>query len=393
MIHTPMTDVAPFFDLVRDSLQSGDFVKVTLSRPQKGAPVGLRNLFLRPVEIRGERMVAWTHRYERREEVKNYTPAETVRRLRELCGAQWRNADVIAREKEATLTHNRRGEPAVFIRAAKHEAADARHDHDKARLLDPASSWLRELGITGADGGVLPSAQAKWRQINKFLEIAAALVRSAGLPDDARLADMGCGKGYLTFALHEYLRAQGQHPHTTGVELRPELVALCNAAAQRTGCDGLTFTAGGISDWQPARLDMLIALHACDTATDDALAAGVRAGARVLVVAPCCHKQVRRDLATPHAELSPLLDHGILAERQSELLTDTLRALLLETHGYRTSIFEFVSTEHTAKNVMITAIRRGQPDPKAAARVAALKEAFGLRRHCLEELLAELPAS
>ncbi len=236
---------------------------------------------------------------------------------------------------------------------------------------------------------MLAASQAKWRQINKFLEIIAGLLRGAHLPQDAHIADMGCGKGYLTFALYDYLTSQtALRPRITGIEQRPHLVAICNHAAERAGFTGLTFESGNINDWRPQRLDMLIALHACDTATDEALAAGVRAGARVLVVAPCCHKQVRQCMDAGN-ELSPVLQHGILAERQAEILTDGLRALILEAHGYRSSVFEFISPEHTAKNLMITAIRQDRANVKAPAQIAALKESFGIREHRLETLLAQ----
>ncbi|HEX2749881.1 MAG TPA: SAM-dependent methyltransferase [Verrucomicrobiales bacterium] len=384
-----MSDTAPFFELLAQSLETGALVKATLSRPGKGAPHGLRNIFLRPVELRGAAMVSWTWRYERRDEVKNLTPLETLQRLRELCGPWFRNTGLFTATHEATLTHNRRGEPAIFIRqaTATGTAAETRHDREKQRMLDSSSPWLRELGLTGPGGEVFPSSQAKWRQINKFLEIIAGLVRTASLPPDAHIADMGCGKGYLTFALYDYLTTHLHlAPHVTGVELRPELVEFCNAAARRAKFDSLRFEAGSIHGWRPSRLDMLIALHACDTATDEALATGIRAGASVIVVAPCCHKQVRKSMF-PHNELSPLLQHGILAERQAELLTDGIRALLLESRGYRTSVFEFISTEHTAKNLMITAVKQGHSSAKALEQVAAIKESFGIRGQALEEML------
>jgi len=172
------------------------------------------------------------------------------------------------------------------------------------------------------------------------------------------------------------------------VELRPDLVEFCNSAARRATFAGLHFEAGSIHGWAPGRLDMLIALHACDTATDEALAAGVWAGASVIVVAPCCHKQVRKSMSARN-ELSPLLHHGILEERQAEILTDGIRALLLEARGYRTSVFEFISTVHTAKNLMITAVKQGAPSKRALDQVAEIMESFGIREHALETMLAE----
>ena len=383
-----MPDSADFFDLIARSLQSGAFRKATLSRPGKSAPPGLRNVFLRPVELRGSVMVSWTFRHDTRDEVKNFTASETLTRLRELCGPQFRNTDVFTAESEATLTHNRRGESAVFIRKVTGAAAaDTQHDRPRQRMIASTSGWLHELGLTSPRGEVLPSAQAKWRQINKFLEIVSTLVRSAALPPDAHIADMGCGKGYLTFALYEYLTAHLEMtPRITGVELRPALVDFCNEVARRAAYTGLNFIAGGIADWRPVRLDMLIALHACDTATDEALAAGVRAGAAVIVVAPCCHKQVRQCMAARN-EVAPVLQHGILEERQAEILTDGIRALLLESRGYQTSVFEFISTEHTAKNLMITAVKSGQPSAKALEQIAEIKKSFGIREHRLEGML------
>jgi SAM-dependent methyltransferase len=383
-----MSDTARFFEAFGRSLQDGTFVKATLSRPGKGAPQGLRHVYLRPVTLRGESMLSWTFRYDRRDEVKNLTASESMARLRELCGVPFRSAVLFTTEGEATLAHNRRGDPAVTIRKAAREAVVGNaHDRRKQHLLDSTSGWLRELGLTGPAGDVLPSAQAKWRQINKFLEIIAGLVRSDVFPPEARIADMGCGKGYLTFALYEFLTTRLQHaPQVTGIELRPELVEFCNGVAQRAKFEDLRFESGSIATWKPQRLDMLIALHACDTATDEAIAAGVGAGAQIIVVAPCCHKQVRKAM-TARNELAPLLQHGILEERTAEILTDGIRALLLESRGYRTRVFEFISTEHTAKNVMITAVKQGQPSAKALEQIAALKASFGISEHRLETLL------
>jgi hypothetical protein len=204
---------------------------------------------------------------------------------------------------------------------------------------------------------------------------------------------MGSGKGYLTFALYDYLSSvMGLQPEITGIELRQNLVDFCNKNARLAGFSGLHFVATDINDFQPERLDMLIALHACDTATDLALAKGILAKVDTIVVAPCCHKQIRKAMDTQN-ELAPVLRYGILEERQAEILTDGIRALLLEANGYKTQVFEFISTEHTAKNVMITAVgtnddpRLKQQGLNALEKVAALKAGFGIEEHYLEHLL------
>ncbi len=157
----PSRDSSHFFDLLKPALESGQFIKATLSRPCGSAPKDLRNVFLRPVLLRGERAVSWTYRYERRDEVKNHSPAETVRRLRDLCGSQFRNAILFTASAEVTLSHNRRGEPAVTVRnITGQNAAVEGHDRDKQRLMAPGSLWLRELGIAGPGGAILPASQA-----------------------------------------------------------------------------------------------------------------------------------------------------------------------------------------------------------------------------------------
>lgn len=379
-----------FLNTFQTACAAGHFIKCTLSKPTPAAPEGLKNIYLRPVDLKKGPHIAFTYRFKTRDEVKNFTPPDAARQLEHLLGAVWLNAELFTTEQNISLAFGKNGQAAVSVKKASHTApADTRHNREKHRLLDPAAPWLHELGITNAKGEVLPTAQDKWKQINKFLEIIDSLLREHPLPPDAQIADMGSGKGYLTFALYDFLsRQKGLHPHITGIELRQNLVDFCNRAAQKAGFDGLDFIANDINDFQPERLDLLIALHACDTATDLALAKGIHARAGIVIVAPCCHKQIRRDMEA-HNELAPILRHGILEERQAEIVTDGIRALLLEANGYKTNVFEFVSTEHTAKNVMITAVDGGRKtvderrQQEALERVAALKEGFGIREHYL----------
>jgi hypothetical protein len=167
------------------------------------------------------------------------------------------------------------------------------------------------------------------------------------------------------------------------------LVQLCNAVAEREKCAGLTFRQGGLADYAPSKLDVLIALHACDTATDQALHLGVKAGAALILCAPCCHKEIRPQLVAPPV-LQPVLQHGIHAAQEAELVTDGLRALLLEASGYQVQVFEFIALEHTDKNKLILGIKKPQPPSRTAElwrQVAALKDFYGIRAQRLELLL------
>jgi SAM-dependent methyltransferase len=383
-----------FLDAFRTAFSSGQLLKCTLGKPTAAAPTDLKNVYLRPVLLKKGLHVAFTFRYKTRDEVKNFALDEAVGQLEQMLGAQFLNADLLTPERDFSLQFNPKGEVQFSAKKPSQKmstAPPATHDRVKNRLLDPSAPWLHLLGITNAKGEVLAAHQDKWRQINKYLETIESLLRDQALPKDASIADMGSGKGYLTFALYDFLQNHlGLQPQITGIELRPALVDFCNKAAQQVGFQNLKFVAQDIAEYQPESLDMLIALHACDTATDLALAAGIRQKARIIVVAPCCHKQIRREMQAKN-ELTPLLQHGILLERQAEIVTDGIRALLLEAEGYHTKVFEFISTEHTAKNVMITATmdhrRLNQRRTDALAQVAALKAGFGIGEHWLEKLL------
>lgn len=383
-----------FIAAFREAFTQGRLLKCSLGKVTEHAPEGLKNVYLRPVLLKKGLQIAFNFRYKTRDELKNFELEAAIAQLENLLGAAFLNADLLTPERDFSLQFDKKGEAHFSTKKPSMQTPvqnPVAHDRSKNRLLSPSAPWLQLLGITNAKGEVLAAHQDKWRQINKYLETIESLLRESPLPKDAHIADMGSGKGYLTFALYDFLENHlGLKPHITGIELRPALVEFCNKTAEKVGFQQLSFIAQDIAEYHPESLDMLIALHACDTATDLALAAGIRQKAKVIVVAPCCHKQIRREMQAQN-ELAPLLRHGILEERQAELVTDGIRALLLEAEGYHTKVFEFISTEHTAKNVMITATKDGrrqqQRRAEALAQISALKAGFGIKQHWLEKLL------
>jgi hypothetical protein len=355
-------------------------------------------VYFRTVSLKKGVHISANFRYQTRDEVKNYSAEAAFLVLREILGTVLLHADLFTSTGDYSLQITPGGK-ALFIqkKASQAAATTLEHNREKKRLIRPTAPWLHTLGITNIRGEVLANAQDKWRQINKYLEIIQSLLDEKPLPNDPHVADMGSGKGYLTFALYDFLtNVLGLNPVVTGIELRSNLVELCRKTARESNFTGLHFVTQNISTYQPDRLDMLIALHACDTATDLALATGILNQAKIIVAAPCCHKQIRKEMLAQN-ELAPILQHGILAERQAEILTDGIRALLLEAEGYQTKVFEFISSEHTAKNVMITAIKpendrsgaRQMRREKALAQTTALKTGFGIKEHFLEHLLAK----
>lgn len=372
---------------LQHSVETGAFVKMTLSKPANSS-ADLKNVFARIIELKGKEVFSFTLRYSTNDQVKNHSIAEGLEMMRLWLGKDFLNAHLFTAEQEVVLQYSKKRKARLFFHKAQQQANASRtHDQEKHYLLRPEQApYLKDLGILSQNGHILPNAQGKFRQINKYLEVIDSLIQESGLPLEPRIVDMGSGKGYLTFALYDFLKNHKHlQPRITGLELRPKLVDFCNATAQKYGMEGLDFQAIDIQDYESGTLDMLIALHACDTATDLAIAKGIKAEARLMVLAPCCHKQIRKQMKGG-SELLPMLRHGILAERQAEMVTDSIRALLMEVHAYKTKVFEFISLEHTGKNVMITGVKH-QENPEALQQIAALKSLFGIEYHYLEKLL------
>ena len=379
-----------FLEKLRSSLRDGAFVKLTLSS-HRGAEPGLRNVYARLVELRDGARLSLVWHYATRDVTKNLPTEEGVAAIAGLIGETFAHAHLFTTtgdwQLDCARARLKASRPAFAVAPAPG------HDRRKVKALGPAP-FLAALGVTNADGEARPGMADKLRQIERFTELLGHLLAESPLRDRRELSvlDLGAGKGYLTFAAHAFFRARGIAAEVTGVEQREDLVELTNRTARELGCDGLAFVRGAIGDFTPpAAPDVLIALHACDTATDDALHLGIRAGAQLLLAAPCCHKEIRTQLAPPPI-LREVLRHGILAEREAELLTDGLRALLLEIHGYDARVFEFISPEHTAKNLMIAAHRRPQPPDPAPlrTRLRELLDFYGIRHQRLAQLLGEL---
>ena len=380
----------PFLEKLRVSLADGSFVKLTLSEPGEVAG-DLRNVYGRVVEIKGAPQLSLVFHHARRDVTKNFPVAEGVECVGELLGESFGRGYLFTTAGDWQW---RRG----VLKASRPRFSVApapEHDRKKVAPLDAAAPYLVALGVTNATTGEpRPGMADKLRQIQRFTELLGHLLDDSPLRErrELRVLDLGAGKGYLTFATHAFLRSRGIDVEVTGVEVREDLAAFTERTARELGCDGLHFVRGAIGDYKPpAPIDVLIALHVCDTATDDALALGLRSGAALLVAAPCCHKEVRAQLQSPPV-LGDVLRHGILAEREAELVTDGLRALLLEIHGYKASVFEFISPEHTSKNLMLAAHRRAKSlDPAPLRkRLHALLDFYGLREQRLARLLGEL---
>ncbi|MCS3466517.1 SAM-dependent methyltransferase [Pseudomonas sp. JUb42] len=383
---------AQFLDLLDTSLSQNAFIKLVLAR-YVGTEAELQRLIIKPTTIKQQPCLSFVYRYKTRDITKNLPLAEAMQMIAGLLPESFKNAHLLSLTEEVQLEFGKKGKSTLFTSKAQQlrEAPSAGHDREKKRYLELTRPFLTDLGVTNKQHELIPAMSRKWKQINKFIEVFSHALTSSPLQLDQpiKVADFGSGKGYLTFAIHDYLRntlsAEGQ---VTGVELREDMVTLCNAAAARLEHPGLDFQHGDVRSVAPSALDVMIALHACDIATDYAIHMGIRSGASIIMCSPCCHKQIRLQIQSPSL-LRPMLQYGLHMGQQAEMVTDSLRALLLEACGYETKVFEFISLEHTNKNKMILAVKRAEAAKPAEllARIQELKTFYGIQEQCLESLL------
>ncbi len=386
-----MSHRATFFKIVEKSIPENTFVRLTLSK-NKERGSDLKKVIIKLALLKKGLQYSMTYRHKTKDITKNFPLEEGLKQIQHLIDHQFFIANLFTIKEDVSLEITNAGKEKM--RRSKPTFPDLPtrgHDKPKQRWISE-THYLKALGVLDAKGRIQKDKGDKYKQINKFIEIIDGLVRQHPILKNKKnieVVDMGAGKGYLTFALYDYLINIFKTTATVkGIEIRPDLIEKCNRIAQKVGFQQLLFEEGFISDFQLEATDILIALHACDTATDDAIYKGIQANAQLIICAPCCHKQIRQQIKGSQT-LQPLLDFGILKERQAEMITDTIRALLLESVGYKTKVFEFISTEHTGKNVMIVGQKHTNSFNKTdyLKKIATLKTEFGIDYHYLERLM------
>jgi hypothetical protein len=382
-------NIEKFLNLINEAAEQSTLVKMTLSKPAQKHDE-LRNVYVKPVLIKEKRLFAFTYHYERRDEVKNYDTTQMLDILREMVPNRFLNAVLFTVNEDVTLLVSGKGKATIQTKKVQEcREQNLEHDKQKARLINPANPWWYQLGLTTREGKITADMQHKFKQIYKYAEIVESLIKPMKFDGTVHIADMGAGKGYLTFALYELLTQRlNLDVDIKGVEIRPDLVLKINEIINSNHLKGLEFVESSIEAYHPEKLDVLIALHACNTATDDAIASGIKAGAELIVCAPCCHKQIRQEMERS-GRYDAITRYGIFLERQAVMVTDTIRALILEYFGYKTQVMEFIEMEHTPKNVLLVGrrISKGTKDPKILQQIADLKARYGIERHYLETVL------
>lgn len=394
-----LTHFQQFNNQLTASFTANTFVKVSLGNYQ-GNEENLKNIYVRKIIIKREDKLAFTFRYKTRDVVKNFSIEQGIHLIADYLNTGFNVATLFTTDKDLIFEILKKGKIVLReTKASSKEVPAVSHDKEKRRLIQPIEKpYLHELKITDAEGKVFKNAQDKYKQINHYIEILSSLIKEIPNGKLGKVVDMGSGKGYLTFALYDYLQnVLKLDTEVIGVEYREYLVQLCNSIAEKSEFKRLSFAQGTIEDYRTENIDLLIALHACDTATDDAIYKGIEANAELIVVAPCCHKQIRREIERHKAknELQFLTKYGIFLERQAEMVTDGIRALILEYFGYKTKVFEFISDAHTPKNVLVVGIKSKELMDKDARtkyqevirqKIKESKAYFGIEYHHLEKL-------
>jgi SAM-dependent methyltransferase len=390
---TPHSAILEAIDLIN---KSTEFVRAVFSGVRKDTNPRFVRIDLRPILIKnnlklqvetndGKQSVAKNHNFEDFDFLS-------------LFDSGFANILVEHKNGSIILQYNQKDEIKVS-RKQELKSPDLEHDRSKNRLLQADDPFLKVVGISDNSGSIKPSMRDKYRQVDDFLKILVptlnAAIQAGQIPQPTkekplRIVDLGCGNAYLTFAVHQYLLSIGMPILVTGIDIKQQSRDRNTGIAQQLGLtQSITFQAESIANSELDAVDITIALHACDTATDDAIAWGVRNRSKLLLIAPCCHHHLQSQLKVALEPWPIVLKHGLLAERQLDILTDAFRCQLLKLVGYRTEAVEFVSDEHTPRNLLIRAVRtNAQPDQLEIQRYREMRTIWNLNPF-LEDLISE----
>ncbi len=347
-------------EILKECFALNTFYSAVLSSPK--VKNGTQKISIRPIQIKGATFFQISEQRDEKVLHSNLTATELCELLFGEIGCNFKQANFFTADFDYQLLRSDKGQITLLKTKPSKQKSLNLHNRKKNYLLPEGTptDFLIRLGIMNAEGTVFPKKMDKFRQINRFLEIVEDTLSEFPKDRELKILDFGCGKSYLTFALYYYLHQIKKYKaQLIGLDLKKDVIEFCSALAKELNYQNLSFEVGNIEGYKPkGTLDMVICLHACDTATDAALENAVRWEAKVILAVPCCQHELFNQIQQP--QLSSLLRHGILRERFTALVTDAARADLLESVGYHCQIMEFIDLEHTPKNLIIRAIRTNE---------------------------------
>ncbi len=355
-----------FIELAEKFDDTKSLVRVVFSGRRRNMQTAHERIDMRPVLIKESIAIQVSHSDGRQMTTKNYEAGQAP--FNELARSGYANILLEQTHQSISVRITKKGEALVHRESTEREQELA-HDRTKSRLLDPSDPYLIAIGISDNQGNLKASKSDKYKQVEEFLRLLTPTLTSAikaghiAQPSDAKpltIVDLGCGHAYLTFAAHQYLRSQGMAVKVIGIDVRTAARDRNNEIAQQLGIStSIEFRAEEIADTTLASADIAIALHACDTATDDAIAWAINSDAKLALIAPCCHHDIQAQMHEVPEPWSIITRNGIMKERLGDLLTDGLRMQIMKLRGYRVEASEFIGGEHTPRNLMIRAVKTG----------------------------------
>jgi SAM-dependent methyltransferase len=376
------------FAELEEHIKSADFVRAVLSGRRRNMAPSAERIDIKPVLLKGEEKLQIASTDGRQVTTKNLSASEVD--FAELLGQGFANLLVESTSESYSVRISKKDEALVTIGRVKLER-DLTHDRQKQRLLPEDNRIFALLGMHDGHKRIKPSKMDKYRQVEEFLRLLKpTLDNEVGAQSEISVVDLGCGHAYLTFAVQEYLNSATQKVKVLGVDEREESKRHNDQIAKDLGADA-QFLVAKIADTPAQAVDIAIALHACDTATDDSIAWAVKNSAKVIMLAPCCHHDLQAQIDLVPEPWSLLTRHGVVSERLIDLMTDSLRAQILKLLGYRVDIVEFIGGEHTPRNIMIRAVKTGvKVDPVEVDRYQAMLADWSIAPHLAELLKNEL---
>lgn len=338
-----------------------ELVRLTISNPRSKTEAA--KISLRPMLLGGKLVFQASIQQDKKVFHKNFNRQQTVEEIVSWM-ENYRQLELFSETGQATVLISKKGK--IGIREKKAgccvKKPDLSHNRKKKYILEPERKvgFLMDLGVQTKDGRIAHAKYDKFRQINRFLEFIEDILPQFSQDQEVRIVDFGCGKSYLTFAMYYYLKElKGYQVHIIGLDLKEDVIEHCRKLAGQYGYTGLEFYVGDIASYQgEEKVDMVVTLHACDTATDYALDKAIRWGAKVILSVPCCQHELNGQIEND--VLAPVFSYGLIKERMAALFTDALRAQILESKGYQVQVLEFIDMEHTPKNILIRAVKKGK---------------------------------
>ena len=344
-------------ELMEKVINEETIIKATFSGVRNKSEKTFNKVTIKKVIIKNEEKHQFEYFYDKNVEHKNLNNDETMTEMCKLIETYFKQAVINTIDSDYQILVSKKGVAKIHKKAATRVFEEPSHNRKKKYILNEGEKtpYLIELGIMTAQGKIVNSKYDKFKQINRYLELVSDCIPYLDKNKTIRIIDFGCGKAYLTFALYDYLVLKmGYNVEIVGLDLKENVIKFCSDLAQKLNYDDLRFEQGDIKGFnQFSDVDMVISLHACNTATDEALAKAVNWGAKVILAVPCCQHEFLKKIK--NEKMIPMMKYGIIKEKLASLLTDSVRANVLEIMGYRTQVLEFIDMEHTPKNVMIRA--------------------------------------